>query len=321
MRKVLGAAALCCGIVFSASAQYGPPAPGAAVPQLTLGRLLLVDAARVGSRIVAVGDHGFIVVSDDEGATWRRARAPEAPLLTALAFADAKHGLAVGHDAVILATEDGGDSWKQVFSAPSEQRPLLSVIFASPTHAIAAGAYGAYYDSSDGGRTWNARKILEQDKHLNGLVALGPGQLMILGEEGTILLSRDEGASWKPLPSPYKGSFFGGVLADDGAVVAYGLRGRIYRSADAGTTWMPVDNNSVAALMGSARLPDGALVLAGAAGTALVSRDAGRSFQPIQTNTPRMLAKPVLGAPNQVLLLGEAGPVAVTLPLQRAHTP
>src|SRR3954464_10236940 len=100
------------------------------------------------------------------------------------------------------------------------------------------------------------------------------------GGGGTSPAPRDEGATWSPLASPYKGSFFGGVVADDGAVVAYGLRGRIYRRTDGGSTWSAVDNASLAALMGCTRLPDGALVLAGAAWTALVSRDAGRSFQP-----------------------------------------
>ncbi|HZZ94879.1 MAG TPA: YCF48-related protein [Usitatibacter sp.] len=321
MRKIAGAAALCCGIVFSALAD-GPPAPGAPVGARTLQRLLLVDAKRAGSRIVAVGDRGYVVLSDDEGATWRRARAPDAPLLTAVAFADAKHGVAVGHDATILATDDGGESWAQVFTAPAEQRPLLCVRFVTPLKVIAAGAYGAYYESADGGRTWNARKIIPDDKHLNGIVDAGSGRLLIVGEAGTLLASSDQGATWKPLVSPYKGSFFGGLLAKDGAVVVFGLRGRIFRSTDGGATWSVVDNASDAAIMGGDSLPDGALVLAGAMGTALVSRDNGRSFQPIETHTSHLLSKPLVGAPNQLLLLGEAGVQAVALPLQRpGHTP
>jgi photosystem II stability/assembly factor-like uncharacterized protein len=320
MRKLAGAAAICCGIVFSALAD-GPPAPGSAVAPRTLQRLLLVDAMRAGSRIVAVGDRGYIVLSDDDGATWRRAKSPDAPLLTALAFLDAKRGLAVGHDGTILATEDGGESWVQVFSAPSEQRPLMSVAWISPRKAIAVGAYGAYYESADGGRTWNARKILNDDKHLNALIDAGHGRWLIAGEAGTLLASSDEGATWSPLASPYKGSFFGGLAASDGAIVVYGLRGRIFRSTDGGATWSAVDNASDAALMGGTRLPDGALVLAGALGVALVSRDNGRSFQPIDTGTSRLLSKPALGAPNGLLLLGEAGIARVALPLQRARTP
>lgn len=320
MRKLAGAAAICCGIVFSASAD-GPSLPGSPVSARTLQRLLLVDARRAGARIVAVGDRGYIVLSDDDGATWRRARAPEAPLLTAVAFEDAKRGLAVGHDATVLATEDGGESWSKVFSAPSEQRPLLAVSWVAPSRAVAVGAYGAYYESLDGGRTWNARKVLNDDKHLNGIVNLGQGRLLIAGEAGTLLSSSDAGANWTPVASPYKGSFFGGLVAHDGAIVIYGLRGRIFRSADGGATWSGIDNASEAALMGGDTLPDGALVVAGAMGSALVSRDNGRSFQPIETRTSRLLAKPIVGAAGQVLLLGEAGVRAVDLPLQRKAGP
>ena len=39
-------------------------------------RLLLVDATHQGSRVVAVGDRGYIVLSDDNGKTWRRAKSP-----------------------------------------------------------------------------------------------------------------------------------------------------------------------------------------------------------------------------------------------------
>ena len=316
MRKLAGAAAICCGIVFSALAD-GPPAAGSAVPARTLTRLLLVDAKHAGSRIVAVGDHGYIVLSDDDGATWRRAKAPQAPLLTAVAFADARRGLAVGHDETILATEDGGETWTQVFSAPKDDRPLLSVRFVTATKAIAVGAYGAYYESTDSGRAWIARKVIPDDKHLNALVDAGAGRLLIVGEAGTLLSSRDDGATWTPLPSPYKGSFFGGLAADDGTLVVFGLRGRIFRSTDAGATWSQVDNASDAALMGGDKLADGALVLAGAMGAALVSRDNGRSFQPIDTGTSRMLAKAVPGRRDELLLLGEEGVRAVRVPLQK----
>jgi photosystem II stability/assembly factor-like uncharacterized protein len=324
LKHVFGAAVLGCGLVVcGACAQSPAPAAAAreAVPAATMQRLLLLDAERAGSRIVAVGDRGAIVYSDDQGKTWLRARSPAAPLLTALDFLDDQLGLAVGHDAVILLSRDRGETWEQVFSAPSEQRPLLDVLFLDRDHAIAVGAYGAYYESSDGGRGWKARKVLPDDRHLNAIVEVGDKHLVLLGEAGTILISGDAGASWRPVPSPYKGSFFGGVVAEDGAVVAFGLRGRIFRSTDKGATWSPVDNPSVAALMGGDKLPDGALVIAGAAGRALVSRDGGRSFVPVATGTSRALAKPVLGGPDEVLLLGEAGVRAVPLPSARRHSP
>src|SRR5450755_2122501 len=292
MRKWIGAAAIGCGIALSAWADK----PG--LSATTMQRLLLEDAERVGNRVVAVGDRGYIVISDDQGKTWRRAKAPAAPLLTAVDFLDDQLGIAVGHDSVILSSADGGETWTQRFAAPAEGRPLLDVLFVKKDFAVAVGAYGAYYESVDSGKTWSVRKITADDKHFNAILELGEGRLLIVGEAGTILASNDWGKSWAPIPSPYKGSLFGALVTDDGAVVAFGMRGRIYRSADKGKSWKQVDNPSTATLIGGEKLPDGAVVLAGSAGTALVSRDNGQSFVPIKTGTTKAFAKPILGAEN-----------------------
>jgi photosystem II stability/assembly factor-like uncharacterized protein len=292
------------------------PASGP-LSRTTMARLLLTDAARAGSRVVAVGDRGYIVFSDDNGTSWKRASSPPAPLLTAVDFVDPKSGWAVGHDSVVLATRDGGETWVQQFSAPSEQRPLLDVLFLTKDAGFAVGAYGAFYETADGGKTWAARKVIADDKHLNAIVKGADGRLLILGEAGTILTSVDQGKTWAEVPSPYKGSLFGGLAAADGAIVAFGMRGRIYRTGDGAKTWKQVDNASVASLMGGSVLPDGALVIAGAAGTVLVSRDQGQSFVPLSTGSTKAYAKALLGGPNAVLLLGEAGVREAALPSAR----
>jgi photosystem II stability/assembly factor-like uncharacterized protein len=309
----LAAASLALGSVHSRAADVLPDS--GPMPKVTMERLLLIDATHRGNRVIAVGDRGYIVLSDDNGKTWRRAKSPAAPLLTAVEFLDAQNGWAVGHDSVILATSDGGETWTQQFAAPAEQRPLLDVTFIDKSIGYAIGAYGAFLETTDGGRSWNPRKVIEDDKHLNAFVNLPGGHLIILGEAGTILLSPDAGKTWSAVPSPYKGSLFGGIVADDGSVVAYGLRGRIFRSTDSGKTWKAVDNASVATLMGGSKLPDGALVLAGAGGTVLVSRDNGQSFVPLSTGSTKAFSKAVLGSANAVILVGETGVREAALPL------
>jgi photosystem II stability/assembly factor-like uncharacterized protein len=317
-KKWLAGAIAAAGLALDAGAAAAEVLPETGpMPRVTMERLLLIDAVHRGSRVIALGDRGYIVLSDDNGRTWRRAKAPPAPLLTAVDFVDAKLGWAAGHDSVILATTDGGETWTQQFSAPAEQRPLLDVAFLDKDRGFAIGAYGAYYETTDGGKSWNPRTVIADDKHLNAFVRLPDGKLVILGEAGTILLSPDEGKTWTAVQSPYKGSLFGGVVAEDGAIVAFGLRGRIFRSADAGRTWAPVDNASVATLMGGTKLPDGALVLAGNGGTVLVSRDNGKSFVPLATGSTKAYSKAVLGGPNAVLLLGEAGVREAPLPMHK----
>ncbi len=334
------------------SAQVNPavmPASGPLTKQ-TMTRLLLTDSARIGNRIVAVGDRGYIVYSDSNGESWERAETPaNVPLLNAVFFADAKNGWAVGHDAIILKSVNEGKTWAQVFSAPKDQRPLMDILFTDANTGFAVGAYGSYYETTDAGKTWTARKLVEpppkkappppakkgkdakadldiddggkggdEDRHLNAIVKIGDNRLFIVGEAGMLLKSDDGGKNWTKMTAPYKGSFFGAIQAQDGAVILYGLRGKIFRSTDASMKdWKAVENKSVASLMGSTRLPDGAIVLSGLAGTVLISRDNGLSFSPLPTGLTKAYAAPLLGAPNALLLVGEAGARDVVLPAAR----
>ena len=307
MRRALAIAAIAVTLAAATARTADILPESGAVPDSTMRRLLIADAAAAGNRLVAVGDRGWIVLSDDRGAHWKRAKSPAAPLLTAVDFIDDKRGWAVGHDAMILATVDGGETWTKQFSGPLDQGPLLGVQFVDANRGFAVGAYGAFYETSDGGAKWAPRKVVADDKHLNAIVDAGKGNLVVLGEAGTILRSGDSGATWQPVASPYKGSFFGGTTTRDGAVLAFGLRGRIYRSIDAGKTWTQVANALEASLMNASVLADGAIALTGAAGTLLVSRDNGQTFTPLASGRRGVISKALAGAPGVILLLGEAG--------------
>lgn len=341
------------GYPSAASAQINPavmPSTGPLTKQ-TMSRLLLTDSARIGNRVVAVGDRGYIVFSDSNGEKWERAATPpNVPLLNAVYFSDAKTGWAVGHDAVILKSADEGKTWTQAFSAPADQKPLMDILFIDANVGFVVGAYGSFYETGDAGKTWTPRKLLEppkapppppptmakkgkaaiaaepddgdkggdkggeEDRHFNAIVKLGDNRLIIAGEAGMLLKSDDAGKTWTKIVSPYKGSFFGAIQAQDGSVVIYGLRGKIFRSADAALKdWKLVENKSVASIMGSTRLPDGTVVLSGLAGIVLTSRDNGATFTPLPTGLTKGYAAPLLGAPNALLLVGEAGAREVML--------
>src|SRR5882672_7062893 len=123
-------------------------------------RSLLLDLAVAGQRLVAVGERGHVMLSDDQGATWRQAKSvPTRVLLTAVFFADNEYGWAVGHDETIINTVDGGETWTRSHFAPEAQQPLLDLWFANRVSGIAVGAYGAYFTTNDGGRHWSSAKF------------------------------------------------------------------------------------------------------------------------------------------------------------------
>ncbi|MDP4029173.1 MAG: YCF48-related protein [Gallionella sp.] len=296
-------------LVFMVAAYAFSPrhAPGFSSNGISVNSLLLLDAARAGKRIVAVGERGHIALSDDGGASWRQVTSPTQSTLTALYFLGDKTGWAVGHDSVILKSDDGGTSWRQVNFAPDEQKPLLDVWFADELNGYAVGAYGLFMETSDGGGSWQQRKIFDGDTHINAFASAG-GKQFIAGEAGTLLRSDDAGKTWQPLSSPYKGSFFGILPLSDNSLLAFGLRGNVFRSDDAGTTWNAVESGTQATLMGGLASADGRVVLVGQ-GVTLVSRDQGKSFHLRNHASGKALAAvlPADKGKDELLLFGESG--------------
>ncbi len=289
---------------------------------------LLLDLAMAGKRLVAVGERGHVMLSDDQGQTWRQAKTvPTRAMLTAVYFVDEDYGWAVGHDETILNTVDGGETWTRSHFAPEAQQPLLDLWFANRVSGIAVGAYGAYYTTNDGGRTWAGAKFapaplapepgalaaapadeydLPPDYHLNRIVGVG-NRLYIAAERGQLYRSDNRGATWRALKSPYEGSFFGLIPIRGDGLLAFGLRGSLFKSADGGETWYPVETHTTAMLTDGVAINDLRVVISGLAGVLLVSGDAGASFRLTQQDDRKGLSAVLPGPPGRVVVAGEGG--------------
>ena len=206
---------------------------------------LLLDVARAGSGLVAVGDRGHVLLSADEGRSWRQVIVPTRAMLTAVSFGDALHGWAVGHDGVVLATTDGGETWQLQFAGAGVDVIFLDVFFSDAVHGLAVGAYGKCLLTMDGGRTWEPAATIPDEMHINQIAPTATDTLYLAGEAGTLLSSDDARKPWhKTHEVPYGGSLFGVLPLGDHALLTYGLRGHVLVSVDDGTTWtereMPV---------------------------------------------------------------------------------
>lgn len=274
-------------------------------------RLLLLDAVSTGQRIVAAGERGFVLLSDD-GQHWRAAQTVGTATLTALARRGSQLW-AVGHDTTILKSTDLGTRWRQVHYAPAAQRPLLDVMFIDDTHGFAVGGYGLFLETHDAGEHWRARNIAAQDLHYNAIATLGNNTLLIAGEAGILLRSTDAGQTWQALVSPYAGSWFGIVAMSDKTALLLGLRGKLYRTDDAGTNWTALPEYTAAALMGGRVMADGTIVVVGNDGVILASTDHARTFKTYRQPGSPALAT-LLASKQQWWLFGERGVMRVPAP-------
>lgn len=277
---------------------------------------LLLDLVRAGKRIVAVGDRGHILFSDDDGKSWSQARVPVSVMLTSVYFPNAQEGWAVGHGGVILCSSDAGASWQLQHAdkdANSQKAgaPLLGVWFANNHDGYAVGAYGYFLVTHDGGVTWtdNAAALNNPDGwHLNAIRAIpGSSTVFVVGEHGKLFRSTDSGASWHELRSPFDGSFFGIAPIASDLVLISGLQGRLFRSTDQGNSWQLVQTGVTSGLNAATRLDDGHVIVAGNAGVVLSAGDNSLNLIP-QTRSDRQSITAVLPLPgNGLLTAGEGG--------------
>lgn len=285
-------------------------------------RALLLDVAHAGPRLVVVGERGHILYSDDQGKTWTQAKVPTRQLLTAVYFIDDKHGWAVGHDAQILASNDGGANWVKQFEDLAREAPLLDVWFKDASTGFAVGAYGLLLTTLDGGQHWedvSDRLDNEDQYHLNGITEVAGSGLFVVGEAGAMFRSADEGESWEKLEGPYQGSLFGVIgTGQPGTLLVYGLRGNLYRSTDFGDTWQPIELKATRGplefgLSNATMLGDGSLVLVGNGGSVMRSTDDGLTFQVYNRPDRISLSGVTANAQGNLILVGQGG-VRVTSP-------
>ena len=275
MRSIIGYL-VCLIVAVTIAFTFSPRhASDVASAQLRPDRLQINGMLYLDKRVVAVGERGNILLSDDQGGSWQPATVkPQRDLtLTALVALPDKSLLAVGHDGWIVRSEDEGANWSEVRFDGEIAEPLLGIWSAGGNRVLAFGSFGKFYQSGDDGRTWQAQPLEVDSAHLNGMDGGTDGRRMVVGEQGLVLRSDDGGHSWHKLEPFYNGSLFGVVRLSPDRWVAYGMRGHVFVSQNFGQTWEPVKVGNQLPLYGHVLLPnDGGLLIVGA-GSSVVRLD------------------------------------------------
>ncbi len=270
---------------------------------------LLLDGAQYQHKMIVVGDRGHVLFSDDQGHNWIQASIPTRVMLTGVFLLDESHAWAVGHDATIIQSRDGGRSWQLSYSAPEEEAPLLDVWFKDRNNGYAVGAYGLFMETRDGGESWQKRWISEEDDfHLNHIASAADGTLYIAAESGVVYRSDDGGDNWVNLATPYHGSFFGSLPLTSNRLFVFGLRGHLFSSDDRGDNWSRITTNTTAMLTSGLKTDDGRCIIAGLSGVLLIDSGCdGEALQLIQRPDRSGITALLTSDNDELVLIGEAG--------------
>lgn len=276
-------------VSLHAEAVWLDPARADAEPMPLASSSLLLDAVVVeGQRVLAVGERGHIVYSDDHGQSWQQASVPTRSTLTTVA-ANGRTVLAAGHDGVIVRSEDAGVSWQRVREDifepgsfdPTSGAPILDLLFLDDMRVLAIGAYSLLLASNDAGASWDPLDVLarhddagdDANDSTSDDADTGFGDPLLF-DEADLVLDQEEDPHLNAITRLPGGRLF--IVAE---------RGAAFVSDDDGEHWrrqsLPYDGS----MFGILALDDERLLAFGLRGNMQVSSDRGDNWQELDSGS------------------------------------
>ena len=275
---------------------------------------LLLDITEAGERLVAVGERGHIIWRDPE-ADWQQAEVPVIAHLTGVAFPTPQLGFAVGHEGIILRTEDAGESWSlvhhELVEGPrraAEKIPQLEAALEE------AEDVGDLVDIERLELQLDDLYFLAEADEVPPLLAVHfvSSQLgFAVGGYNLFLATEDGGDTWEDRSSalPNPDELHNNAITRDpvGRLFIAGERGRVYRSEDQGLSWDDVSPDYQGSLFGLFATRDGLLVATGLRGHLFISRNAGESWEQPDNLAEQTLNAGLMTEKGQLLIVGQNG--------------
>lgn len=288
---------------------------------------LLLDVARTNGRIVAVGERGFVIFSDDEGKNWTQAAVPVSVTLTAVSFPVPGKGWAVGHEGIVLHSADSGETWSvqltgvdvarqeadfaqavvnsldaQMEEVSEDERLDLEYALEDAQYALDEALAAI-----DGGGTTNPfMEVWFADENTG----------MAMGAYGLMFRTEDGGATWKiwsrELENPDKYHYYSLSALDASTLFLSGEAGLLFRSGDGGKSWDRLDSPYEGSFFGVLAFDNGQgprVLTYGLRGNIFRSEDLGETWQEVTGQSEATLMGGVRAEDGHITLVGRAGAV------------
>lgn len=286
---------------------------------------LLLDLARNGDRLLAVGEQGYALWSDDVAQSWSQAEVPVSLALTSVAVAGNGEAWATGHDGYLLHSEDNGETWTIKLSGSDVAGLSVGAI-----EAQVAALETALEEASDDTREDVLWALDEATFALDeAILAVDEGMTTpllnvwfdgdlgyALGAYNVFLHTDDGGVTWEAhnnrLDNPEKYHLYGIARSAAGTLLVAGEAGTLLRSLDDGDTWEGIESPYPGSFFGTVATADGSLLVFGLRGNVYRSTDEGANWTAVRTGDNRTLMCASANNDGTVVLAGSAGAVLVS---------
>jgi photosystem II stability/assembly factor-like uncharacterized protein len=285
---------------------------------------LLLDIAKAGERLVAVGARGHILYSDDNGGKWTQSKVPVSVLLTSVVFPSVRNGWAVGHSGVILHSSDSGETWEKQFDGNAANQMIITQ-YENKINTLKASVELASEDDVEeleiqledaefGMEDAVADAGIGASKPLLDAYFINDKEGLVVGAYGFIFKTFDGGATWQNYGSRMDNldRFHLNAIAHIGesVLLVAGEAGVLFRSEDNGETWETVESPYTGSFFGLAETGEANGVLAfGLRGNVFRSVDAGVTWESVDSPTESTLISATDNGEGDISIVGNSGSV------------
>ncbi|WP_166264500.1 WD40/YVTN/BNR-like repeat-containing protein [Marinobacter caseinilyticus] len=328
-RKTIGA--VCLGMSLLAAAPsvvaIGDVLETPARSTTLAAEYLLNDVATAGERIVAVGERGHIIYSDDDGKSWTQGQVPVSMTLTAISFPTATHGWAVGHSGVVLHSSDAGETWAVQMDGIEAAKLAIAAKEERITE-LEEELESAPEDQQED-LQWALDDVYFTLENMEADLDVGPVNPMldvwfenenhgfVIGAYGMIFRTTDGGETWKDWSDQVDNStgyHLNGISRiTGGALVIVGESGLILVSTDNGDTWEKKESpytGSFFGVIGTGNVNE--MLAFGLRGNIFLSTDLGTNWTTVPNEAGSTLNGGAVAKDGRIILVGNGGAVLVS---------
>lgn len=159
-----------------------------------------------------------------------------------VAALEAKVGFAVGGNAALGKTADGGEAWTwRSDLSDTRGNRLLGVHFVDERYGWVVGSSSRIYRTTDGGASWEV-ETWEVGRTFRGVHFADRRAGIVVGDDGFVIWSADGGKTWALRVVSTKASMRAAHCVNSTHGFVAGYLGSLFRTRDAGQSWQEPRN-------------------------------------------------------------------------------
>jgi photosystem II stability/assembly factor-like uncharacterized protein len=273
--------------------------------------------------VLAVGERGHIISWKNKD-DWQQQQSPVSVSLPNVTILSDGSKIAVGHDGVILKTENNSNAWRKVFTGAeltklkiaqlTKQQAALKIVISETQDEDVLEELTFQLEDFVFALEDNQIELKSgPNKPLLSVARTANDVIFASGAYGTLLTSKDQGETWtlisKRLDNPDNFHLNSVISTTNGQLYIVGENGMGFHSDNQGETWstmaMPY-NGSLFGIIANPEIPE-QLVAFGLQGNLMVSLDGGENWQHKKLQTSASLLGGDFSKQGQAYLVGHGG--------------